>query len=208
MYTPAAQQLLDYMLTSAVKKPHACMYMYSSCPAASTLYAHFSCQTAPCLYTYMYPSCPAAHILCAHSSCQTASCSYTYMYPSCPAASILYAHLSCQTTPCLYIQCVQVTHAIAMHFIFLYQNHGSCRPPPRHMQLHSHHAPISIQFNPACEHQLQHVGDRDAPIVSLRMHTPPGASRNTAVISSKQGGHWLVGRRHGRQSGAGLYRRP
>ena len=66
------------------------------------------------------------------------------------------------------------------------------------------HAPISIQFNPACEHQLQHVGDRDAPIVSLKTHTPPRASRKTDVIASKQSGHWLVGRRHGRQSGAGL----
>jgi hypothetical protein len=73
---------------------------------------------------------------------------------------------------------------------------------------YTHTMHSSAQFSLACEPQHQHVGDRDAPIVSLRMHTPHGASRTSAVISSKQGGHRLVGRRHGRHSGAGLYRRP
>ena len=62
--TPAAQQLLYYMHTSAVKQLHARTYMYPSCPAAPILYAHLTCQTASCLYVHV-PQLPSSlHIMC------------------------------------------------------------------------------------------------------------------------------------------------
>ena len=38
--------------------------MYSSCPAASILYAHFSCQTATCLYIHVLQLPSSSNIKC------------------------------------------------------------------------------------------------------------------------------------------------
>ena len=62
--TPAAQQLTYYMHTPVVKQLHARTYMYPSCPAASILYAHLSCQTTPCLYIHVLQLPSSSHIMC------------------------------------------------------------------------------------------------------------------------------------------------